>query len=219
MILGALTKIPAKFLEKYKIFFCLKNNALLSHIVAIKRHILVLATGCSSSSVDSFQINDRMSICSVRRGTSKTYSEVANACDKENGFYLTSEQAQVVIGRPSEQDWSTVALQAKQLGYNFVVTGEPVRDCAWDDWGTNIDCGSEGNGGWGYISLSESSTGDNWNALVDGINDPENWPSANRVNAQQLMSLCVRTHGFMSPVIFKSDIVQSLARNNSCSNF
>ena len=103
-------------------------------------------------------------------------------------------------GVPNDGLISNAGLWAANLGFDYMVTGQPVRSGTWthgQDIGGTYDTDegcNVGSGGLGYISVGGSGVDtDGWRVMTDGNGaELRGWPSANcaHVSYHTLISLC-----------------------------
>lgn len=166
--------------------------------------ICTSTSGCSSFSIHSFRINDRLWLCSDGATTPKNWDRVSRVCNQAGGFRLPTVGPMTQRGRPDNTAWRAAASQMQGLGHDYFITGHPTRGASWGQWTS----GWMGINGLGYIDAGELSTGSNWMALTDGNNnDLRAWPAANSPDAgHRLATLCANLADIPGVYVFANNI-------------
>jgi len=155
--------------------------------------------GCSSLAKHSFKLADDLWLCATGPHTKKTWDEVWQVCNEKDGFHLASVGPMSKRGKPPAETWEAARKYFLDLGYDYVVTGQPTRKCSWEDWKTGFAVKS----GLGYINLSEGINSATWNELVDGNTDEKRtWTSASTVSDRQLVTLCMKATNIQGAYLF-----------------
>ena len=135
-------------------------------------------------------------LCSVDNKRGGTWEEAHTACHEKANFYLATVTSMSARGAPSNINIEPAMRWAASKGFDYAITGQPVRDMTW--------AGNKGENGFGYIATSETSSDtSNWAALVDGNgNEKRNWPSANSPSQHTLVSLCQNAQAIPNACVY-----------------
>jgi hypothetical protein len=152
-------------------------------------------SGCAPGMKFVRQIEPDLWLCAVDNITgNNTYQQVYSACNEAMGFHMGTVSSMTRRGLPSNANIAPAMTWIGSQGFDYAVTGQPVRSFSWDYNKTSYEGTNCGSGGLGYIHKGETDqNGSNWKALTDGnANDYRDWPSANcvEVSYHTLIALC-----------------------------
>ena len=151
--------------------------------------------GCAPGMAFSMKIVDDLWLCAMDNITgNNNYVQVYSACNEASGFHMGTVTSMTRRGLPPDSAIGQAMTWAKSKGYDYAVSGQPVRAFSWDYNKTPYETTSCGGGGLGYIGTSEKTgSGSNWKALTDGNGaEYRSWPAANCVEVKYhtLIALC-----------------------------
>ncbi len=151
--------------------------------------------GCAPGIAFKQEIAPDLWLCAKDNVTgNNNYIEAYSACNEAGGFHMGTVTSMTRRGLPTDAQIAPAMNWAKAQGYDYVVSGQPVRFFSWNYADTPYESTSCGSGGLGYIHTGETTgSGSNWVALTDGNGaDFRPWPAANcvEVSYHTLVSLC-----------------------------
>ena len=147
-----------------------------------------LCLGCNPSASYSKEIENDLWLCAFDNAAGGTWEETYSACNQAGNFHLATVTSFTARGAPADSNILAAMNWAKSNSFNYVITGQPVRDAAWND--DKSSCTSKND--FGYINMNGISSSENgWKDLLDGNgNEGRSWPSGGTFCNYDLVSLC-----------------------------
>ncbi len=150
--------------------------------------------GCSPLASYTYQIDADLWICAYDNLPNKTWPQTYGVCNEGNQFYMATVAPMTRRGLPSNAQIGPAMVAAAADGFEFIVTGQPVRTCTWNSANSSYEFCN----GLGYIYTEETTqSGEDWLALTDGNSaDLREWPLASPVSVSwsKLATLCMRAN-------------------------